>query len=181
MMSELFVSPSRPFYQSTRLMSLAPIDCEQYVAFAQNLFREYKKDISRDTVDAIYNRYDGVTWYVQSILNALFTLTDTGSLCTPNRMEIAIQQIIDQQSFAYESLLYQLPPKQKEVLMAICKEKKAMNVTSRSFLQRYKLTASTVQAAIKGLLEKDFITFDTGTYTLYDQFFAQWLLKQLIV
>ncbi len=181
MMSELFVSPSRPFYQSTRLMSLAPIDCEQYVAFAQNLFREYKKDISRDTVDAIYNRYDGVTWYVQSILNALFTLTDTGSLCTPNRMEIAIQQIIDQQSFAYESLLYQLPQKQKEVLIAICKEKKAMNVTSRSFLQRYKLTASTVQAAIKGLLEKDFITFDTGTYTLYDQFFAQWLLKQLIV
>jgi hypothetical protein len=27
-------------------------------------------------------------------------------------------------------------------------------------------------------LEKDFITLDMGTYTLYDQFFAQWLLKQ---
>ena len=178
MMSEMFVSPSRPFYQSTRLMSLAPIDCEHYVTFAQDLFREYNKDISRDTVVAIYDRYEGVTWYVQSVLNALFTLTDTSSLCTPDRMETAIQQIIAQQSFAYESLLYQLPPKQKEVLMAICKEKKASNVTSRTFLQRYKLTASTVQGAIKGLLDKDFITLDLGTYTLYDQFFAQWLLKQ---
>ena len=178
MMSEMFVSPSRPFYQSTRLMSLAPIDCEHYVTFAQCLFREYNKDISRDTVVAIYDRYEGVTWYVQSVLNALFTLTDTSSLCTPDRMETAIQQIIAQQSFAYESLLYQLPPKQKEVLMAICKEKKASNVTSRTFLQRYKLTASTVQGAIKGLLDKDFITLDLGTYTLYDQFFAQWLLKQ---
>ena len=93
-------------------------------------------------------------------------------------MEVAIQQIIAQQSFAYEFLLYQLPPKQKEVLMAICKEKKASNVTSRPFLQRHKLTASTVQGAIKGLLGKDFITLDLGTYTLYDQFFAQWLLKQ---
>ena len=178
MMSEMFVSPSRPFYQSTRLMSLAPIDCGHYVTFAQDLFREYNKDISRDTVVAIYDRYEGVTWYVQSVLNALFTLTDTSSLCTPDRMETAIQQIIAQQSFAYESLLYQLPPKQKEVLMAICKEKKASNVTSRAFLQRYKLTASTVQGAIKGLLDKDFITLDLGTYTLYDQFFAQWLLKE---
>jgi len=178
MMAEMFVSPSRPFYQSTRMMSIAPIACEHYTAFAQNLFREYQKDITREAIEAIYNRYKGVTWYVQSVLNALFTLTDTGTLCTPDRMEAAIQQIIAQQSFAYEALLYQLPPKQKEVLMAICKEKKASNVTSRSFLHRHKLTASTVQGAIKGLLEKDFITLDLGTYTLYDQFFAQWLLKQ---
>ena len=86
--------------------------------------------------------------------------------------------IIAQQSFAYESLLYLLPPKQKEVLMTICKERKASNVTSRPFLQRHKLTASTVQGSIKGLLEKDFISLDMGTYTLCDQFFAQWLLKQ---
>ncbi len=55
----------------------------------------------RDTVVEIYERYEGVTWYVQSVLNALFTLTEVGSLCTPDRMEAAIQQIIAQQSFAY--------------------------------------------------------------------------------
>ena len=90
----------------------------------------------------------------------------------------AIQEIITQQSFAYKALLFQLPSKQKEVLMAICKEGKATNLTARPFLQRYNLTASTVQGAVKGLLEKDFITHDMGTYTLYDQFFAQWLLQQ---
>ena len=55
----------------------------------------------RDTVVEIYERYEGVTWYVQSVLNALFTLTEVGSLCTPDRMEAAIQQIIAPQSFAY--------------------------------------------------------------------------------
>ena len=178
MMSEIFVSPSRPFYQSTSLMSIEPIDCEKYIEFAQGLFREYNKEIEREAVIATYQRYEGVTWYVQSILNALFTLTESGASCTEKMIDPAIQEIITQQSFAYKALLFQLPSKQKEVLMAICKEGKATNLTARPFLQRYHLTASTVQGAVKGLLEKDFITHDMGTYTLYDQFFAQWLLHQ---
>ena len=44
-------------------------------------------------------------------------------------------------------------------------------------LVKYRLTASTVQAATKGLLEKDFITHDLGTYSVYDKFFALWLLN----
>lgn len=178
MMSEIFVSPSRPFYQSTSMMSIAPIDCDKYVEFAQNLFSEYQKKITREAVITTYQRYEGVTWYLQSVLNALFTLTEPGATCTEEMIEPAIQQIITQQSFAYKALLYQLPSKQKEVLMAICKEGKATNLTSRPFLQHYRLTASTVQGAVKGLLEKDFITHDMGTYTLYDQFFAQWLMRQ---
>ena len=178
MMSEIFVSPSRPFYQSTSLMSIEPIDCEKYAEFAQGLFREYGKEITREAIIAVYQRYEGVTWYIQSVLNALFTLTESGASCTEEMIEPAIQQIINQQSFAYKALLFQLPSKQKEVLMAICKERKAANLTSRPFLQRYNLTASMVQGAVKGLLEKDFITHDIGTYTLYDQFFAQWLLQQ---
>lgn len=178
MMSEIFVSPSRPFYQSTSLMTIEPIACERYVEFAQGLFREYHKEISREAVVDTYRRYEGVTWYVQSVLNALFTLTEANTQCTEAMIQPAIQQIITQQSFAYKALLFQLPPKQKEVLMAICKEGKATNLTSRRFLQRYHLTASMVQAAVKGLLEKDFITHDLGTYILYDRFFAQWLLQQ---
>lgn len=178
MMSEIFVSPSRPFYQSTSLMSIEPINCEKYVAFAQGLFREYHKALSREAVVATYQRYEGVTWYVQSVLNALFTITESGASCTEEMIEPAIQQIITQQGFAYKALLFQLPPKQKEVLMAICREGKTSKLTSRPFLQRYHLTASMVQGAVKGLLEKDFITHDMGTYTLYDHFFAQWLLQQ---
>jgi DNA-binding MarR family transcriptional regulator len=178
MMAEIFASPSRPFYQSTSMMTLNPIDMERYVEFAQNLFREYHKDIAKETIIDVYQRYEGVTWYVQSVLNALFILTKTNEVCLSEMVETAIQQVVSQQSFVYSALLYQLPPKQKEVLMAICKEGKATNITSRPFLQRHHLTASTVQGAVKGLLEKDFITQDLGTYSVYDKFFAMWLLQQ---
>lgn len=181
MMSEIFVSPSRPFYQSTSMMSIDPISSNHYVAFAQQLFREYQKDITADAVMAVYQQYEGVTWYVQSVLNALFSQTERGATCTPDMIGAAVQQIITQQSFAYKALIFQLPPKQKEVLTAICKEGKTTNITSRPFLQRHHLTASMVQAAVKGLLDKDFITQDMGIYSLYDQFFAQWLLQQYVV
>ena len=146
--------------------------------FARRLFREYQKDITREAVVAVYNRYDGVTWYVQSVLNALFSFTDPNAICEEDMIDEAVKQIITQQSFAYSALLFQLPSKQKAVLVAICKEGKAKNLTATSFLQRHHLTASSVQAAVKGLLEKDFITQDMGVYTLYDRFFAQWLLQQ---
>lgn len=176
MMSEIFVSPARPFYQSSSLMSIGPIDCDHYMVFAQRLFREYKKDICQEAIVSVYQRYEGITWYVQSVLNALFSLTESGATCSSDMIEPAIQQILSQQDFAYKALLFQLPPRQKEVLTAICREGKATNITSRSFLQKYHLTASMVQAAVKGLLEKDFITLDMGVYNLYDLFFAQWLL-----
>ena len=114
MMSEIFVSPSRPFYQSTSLMSIGPIDCEKYVAFAQELFREYHKEISREAVVDTYQRYEGVTWYVQSVLNVLFTLTEPGTPCTKEMIEPAVQQIINQQSFAYKALLFLLPQSKRK-------------------------------------------------------------------
>lgn len=38
-------------------------------------------------------------------------------------------------------------------------------------------SASFVQGAIKGLLEKDFVTETDGTYELYDKFFGEWLKR----
>ena len=76
------------------------------------------------------------------------------------------------------SLLFQLPIKQKELLMAIAKEGKAQNLTSSAFVKKYRLTSSSsVQSAIKGLLEKNFATSNLGVYEVYDKFFGLWLLR----
>ena len=63
--------------------------------------------------------------------------------------------------------------------MAICKEGKAKEITSSRFLNTYKLTASSVQGAIKGLLDKDFVTYELGIYSVYDKFFEEWLKRQM--
>lgn len=178
MMSSMFTSPSRPFYQSAMMMTLPPIEIDQYVDFACRLFAENGRFITREAAAEAYRRFDGVTWYVQSILNALFSMTEVGETCQVGLIDKAIQQIIDQQSFAYSTLLYQLPSKQKELLIAICHEGKASNLTSARFLKKYKFTASSVQSAIKGLMERDLVTNELGIYSPYDQFFMLWILQQ---
>ena len=63
--------------------------------------------------------------------------------------------------------------------MAFCKEGKAREITSSRFLKAYKLTASSVQGAVKGLLDKDFVTNELGVYSVYDKFFEEWLKQQI--
>ena len=179
MMGERFTSPSRPFYQSTAIMDLSPIDINAYIEFIKNHFEENGKKITVETIQEVYTRFEGITWYVQFITNSLYAMTSEGEECTVDKVDIAIDNILSQLNFTYSSLLFQLPPKQKEVLAAICKAGKAREITSSKFLKIYKLTASSVQGAIKGLLDKDFVTNELGVYSLYDKFFEIWLRKQI--
>ena len=90
----------------------------------------------------------------------------------------AIQGILDANSYTYEAILFQLPTKQKALLIAIAKAGKAQALTSSAFVKRYHLqSASSVQSAIKGLLEKNFVTNHLGVYEIYDKFFQMWLLS----
>lgn len=179
MMGEIFTSPSRPFYQSTAIMELSPIDIDIYTEFIKKHFTENKKIITEETVQEVYQRFEGITWYIQFLVNSLYAITAEGEECTVDKVNTAVDNILAQLNFTYSSLLFQLPPKQKEVLIAICKEGKAREITSSKFLKTYKLTASSVQGAIKGLLDKDFVTNELGVYSIYDKFFDIWLKKQI--
>ena len=64
------------------------------------------------------------------------------------------------------------------VLIALAKNGPTKSVTSSAFVKKYSLqSASTVQSALRGLLEKDFVTLEQGTYKVYDTFMAYWLQR----
>lgn len=180
LMGDMFVNPSRPFYQSVTIMHLDAIDIEHYVLFTQHHFRTAGKNIKEEVIRSVYERFEGITWYIQKILNVLYAFTPQGEICTEDKVDIAIRFILESYHYTYSELLFQIPEKQKEILVAICKEGKAQNVTSAAFIKKYRLpSASSVQAALKGLLEKDFITKEQGTYQVYDRFFSLWLREQM--
>ena len=178
LMGEMFISPARPFYQSVSILHLAAIDKQKYIEFARHHFRMAQKDIDEEVVASLYDRFEGITWYLQKILNILFAVTPPGEVCNKEMIEQAIHFILDSYSFTYSELLYQLPEKQKELLIAICKEGKATALTSGKFIHKYSLpSSSSVQSALKGLLEKDFVTKEGAFYMVYDRFFSLWLRR----
>lgn len=180
MMSEMFLKPNRPFYQSTTMMNIGVLDRDKYVDFACSLFNRNGRTLKRETVEHVYDRFSGVTWYIQRTMNELYADTPQGATCAPSMIAPALDAILTANSFTYESILFQLPARQKDVLFAICKAGKAQQPTSSRFLTTYHLpSASSVQSALRGLIDKEFVTDDFGTYEVYDKFFALWLNKRL--
>lgn len=175
-MGNMFLTASRPFYQSVSMMHLESIPLEEYVAFARSHFEQAGKGIEEGVVEKIYQRFEGVTWYIQKVLNALFDMTAERGVCDVKMVPEAIRQIIDSFRYTYSEILFRLPEKQKELLIAITKEEKAKAITSGTFIKKYKLaSASSVQSALKGLLEKEFVTLEMGVYQIYDRFLGIWL------
>lgn len=176
MMSEMFTSPARPFYQSVSLMFLKPVGLVEYEAFARRHFEACGKGIDEGVVSMIYERFDGITWYVQKMLNQLFAETPTHGLATLSDAEGAEDHIIAQNEEAYKDIIYQLSIKQRDLLLAISKEGKAQQITGSKFIKRHHLsTASSIQKAAAALLDRQLITHHQGIYEVYDKFMAAWL------
>ena len=180
LMTEIFISPNRPFYQSVLLMNLKPINIDKYKDFATQKFEERGKHLDTTVVDALFTQFEGVTSYIQRIMNVLFLKTNIGETCSVEMVNDAISYNLNMASDSYETLLQQIPEKQRNVFLAIATEGKAQNVNSGAFTKKYHLQSpSSVNSAIKGLLDKDLITQQDNAYVVYDKFFALWLRRRM--
>lgn len=178
LMGTMFTSPARPFYQSVTLYGLKLIPLEKYKAFCVRHFEDRGKGLDPVVVETLYSQFDGVTYYLQRVMNELYSRTREGECCGLDMVGVAIQSIIDNSSMIYEDLLYQLPEKQSQVLVAIGKEGKAEKLTSGRFAYKYGLVSpNSVKSAVPALIDKGLLTMDKGVYQLYDKFFHLWLIQ----
>lgn len=177
-MSMMFNSPKKPFYQSAISMGLDPIPEDTYVEFATRLFERYGKTVDASAVRTVYKTFEGVTWFVQMVMNELYAITPFGGHCTEKDVPEAIHNIVLSQEVQYKEILSMVPPKQKQVLQAIAKEGRANGITSAQFIRKYQLpSASSIQSAVKGLIEKEILTQEDGSYRIYDYFLSYWIAK----
>ena len=182
LMSEMFLSPARPFYQSVVPMSLYPISLERYWAFANPQFaKNGNRQVTYKVVETVYQRFEGITANVQRMMNMLYMLTPKGETCDIDMVDRAIDTYLQLSSEYYAELLRQMPEKQRNVFLAIAAEGRVRSISGGKFAHKYHLpSASSVVSAVKGLLEKDFITQTDNVYYVYDRFFQLWLEKQSV-
>ena len=172
-MAEMFTSAKRPFYQSSQMLSLSPIDKKVYCEFANNLMEKKCMKLSEDVFGYVYDVVDGQTWYVQHILNRLY---DIGGEIDIQLVNDTIMTSVMEQEVAflnyYESLTYN----QSQLLLAIARDKAVESVLSQDFIHRHSLPASSsVSLALKALIEREFVYKYNGKFIIYDRFFAIWL------
>lgn len=85
--------------------------------------------------------------------------------------------MVDTKRFTFEDKYATLTEKQKTLIKAMANEyPKETSPTSKEFILRYSLkTASSVQTAMKGLMEKNVISEWRGSKQITDLLFVLWL------
>lgn len=176
MMQEMFTSAARPFYHSADMLELKAIVPEIYIPFIAGHFEKRNRRIASDDIERVYNLFKGHTYYVQKTFNEAFADTPEGEECTLETIRAAIDNMVASNDTIFREILSNIPEKQKELLYAIAKDGEAERITSAAFIKRHSLaSASSVQSAMKKLLEKDIITEINKVFSVTDRLFAMWM------
>lgn len=175
-MRDMFLSPKRPFFQSTQMMNLDVIAKNEYAEFAKSHFKHNSKDINEACFDVIYEEFDGHTWYIQAVLNRLFAFQ-----VNIDKKELvfeAINQLIDENSYYYQELLKAYTKVQQNVIRAIAAEKYVAEINAGDFISKYKLkNASSIHRALTKLLDNEVIYKYNNQYMVYDRLMGIWLRR----
>lgn len=176
---DMFSRANRPFYQSTFTLHLDSIPVDKYTAFARMHFRENEKEIENALIEKVYESFEGITLYLQMLMNEIYLMTEKGATATADYFDAAMLSLIRKQSYIYQSLFADLTERQREILRAIAAENIAANVTSGEFVKKYHLKSpSSVQSALKGLAGKGVVGKTTSGYVINDRLFKFWLQRQ---
>ena len=180
MLGRMFDDGNRPFYKSADSMGLYAIARDVYVEFICRMFAERGRTIDIVLAEKVYDLFEGHTYYVQKTMNESFSNTPRGERCTDETIQLSLQAILDGNDMFYRDTLSRMTLRQKSLLYAIAADGKATQITSAAFIKRHKLTsASSVQTAIKKLLEDDYVVEEDKKYRVSDRFFALWILRLL--
>lgn len=176
LMSEMFLSPQRPFYQSTDIMNLLPLEEETYYHFANGFFEGKGGYLDRVVFRELYTTFDGYTWYIQSVLNRLYE--SYKKVDSVEQLRSTILSVTASKAPQYEFLTQMLTGNQFAVLRAIAREGLIGEPTGKEFLKKHKLpSASSVNTALETLTDKELVYRMPGGYIVYDRFLGVWLSR----
>jgi len=174
MMTEMFASAKRPFFNSTQTLPLDRIDKAAYFEFAKEKMAP-AAELSKDVFDGVYSMFDGITWYVQTVMNRLFARRSA----TAGDIGCVVDELLHEKSWEYAALLKSLPPGSVRLLKAVAAEGGVESVTCGKFISAHSLgAASSVHLALKRLLEDELLyETETGRHVVYDRLFGFWLAR----
>lgn len=181
LMTEMFLSPKRPLFSQTSLMTLDKISADKYSAFIKRLFIESNISITDEALTYILEWTRRHTFYTQSLCNKLYSFN-------PETIDIEVVKkacvdVLEQSESAFMQYRELLTSIQWKMLIAIAKEGEVTQINSGVFLQKYGISGTTSsRRTIKTLIEKELVLAlpnkKQTVYQVYDVFFSHWLARE---
>lgn len=181
-LENMFNSSAKPFYNSAEQLYLDCISKDVYTSFAKEQFAKAGRTIALESASYTYDLFEGHTYYVHNVLHNAFAYIDSNKVIDIDDIDKTLSDILEEKGHTFASVMNQLNYQQKETLVAIAKEGKAVGVTSVTFVKRHSLKSpSSVQYAISTLLDKQLLTYHnegrTKVYRVSDRFLEMWICR----
>jgi len=174
LLTEMFSSQSRPFYQSVDYLKLERIPGDVYANFIVERLQSTGKQMELPLVLETLEWLDGYTFYVQNFYNKLWFLS--GKKIDKATVDETKQQLLMEREYIYNNLSNLLTPLQFKLIKGIASEHQVAQPNAKQFIHKYGLgTASTVSSALKALTDKQIIYHEQGNFKVYDVFLSRWL------
>ena len=182
-LENMFLSPAKPFYNSAEQMYLDRIPKNVYVDFSIKQFGDAGRTITPEAAKLAYDLFEGHTYYVHNLLHNAFAFVDPQSNVCEKDILKTLSDLLDEKDHGFSAIMNRLNYQQKETIVAIAKEGKALGVTSVAFVKRHALKSpSSVQYAISSLLDAQLITYETAgrskSYSVADRSLEKWICQK---
>lgn len=178
LMADIFANEKKPFYSSTTFVSLDRISEESYSTFIRSLLEEHQRSITAEALQFILDWTRRHTYFTQQLCHTVYA--NGSQFVTLDDVKKACEQLMKQGETVYLQYRQMLTDKQWDYLIAVAKEESVQQITSSSFLKKYKIGTPSVSRRLadalceKGLLNAD-ISINGTTYTLSDVFLSHWM------
>ena len=179
-LEQMFSSYSKPFYNSAQPVHLGCINRKKYVDFVLKGFSSAGISISEKAVETCYDEFEGHTFYNHKIFHEIFSFARPGLTVDETVIKDTIAGILDENSHNYSEVMASLSMPQKQMLIAVSKDRTAKHLTSGAFVKRHALLSpSSAQKAVVKLLEDQLITYAVQNgekeFSVTDKFLELWI------
>ncbi len=176
LLSEMFFSAKRPFYQSAEVMVLGKINRNEYFDFINSTFKKYSKSAEPEAIEHILDFTENYTYYTQLILNHAFYRTEKTLI--DDIVNQLISDYLESNKTDYQNLLNLLSENQRKLVISVAKEGIVAKPTAIEFIIKHKLPSiSSVSQAIRTLTKKEVLYKTLDGFTVYDVFFKRFLQR----
>lgn len=178
LMNELFEKKSLPFYKFGDAIYLQKIGTADWVSYICNRFEATGKEISKELAEEICHRVDNHSSYVQQLAWLVWIHTD--KVANAQNLEMAFQDIIDQNTPLFEKQTESLTTYQLNFLRAILDGINS-GFSKHEILQKYQLGSSANVNIIKrALITRELIDIENRQIIIPDPIMKEWLKRELV-
>ena len=176
LMNELFEKKSFPFYKFGDAIYLQKIGTADWIGYICARFEATGKQISKELAEEICLRADNHSSYVQQL--AWLAWVHTDKVATEQDVEVAYQDIIDQNTPLFEKQTESLTTYQMNFLRAVIDGVHG-EFTSQEVLRKYQLGSSANVSIVKrALVKKELIEIEKRQVVIPDPIMVEWLRRE---